>query len=236
MQERHINFHSQILNRNIDLLVSGHYGYPMLMFPTSMGTFYQNKDMGLLDVVGGYVAAGKIKLYNVGSIDFDTFYAKHLNASDRIYNYNLYVWFLKNELIPAIQRECGVHRIGVAGCSFGGYHAANLAFRFPDLFDNMFSMSGAFNIKSFMGNYYDDNVYHNNPVDFMNNVEGWKFNHINIVLGTSEWDICRKDNLEMSQLLNAKGINHWYDQKGWAAHDWPLWKQMFGDYISKLNF
>lgn len=233
MQERHVKFYSHILNRDIDLLVHGHYGYPILMFPTSMGNYYQNKDMGLLDSVRGSVEAGKVKLYNVGSIDFDSFYAKHLNAAGRIYNYNLYVWFLKNELIPAIQRECSMHRIGVAGCSFGGYHAANLAFRFPDLFDNMFSMSGAFNIKSFMGGHYDDNVYHNNPVDFMNNVEGWRFNHMNIVLGTSEWDICRKDNVGMSQLLLSKGIKHWYDEKKWAQHDWPVWKQMFAEYISK---
>ena len=39
------------------------------------------------------------------------------------------------------------------------------------------SMSGAFDIKSFMHGYYDNNVYFNNPVDFvpgLNHPELWK--------------------------------------------------------------
>ncbi len=234
MQEKHIKFYSHIMSRDIDLLVSGHWGYPILMFPTSMGNFLQNKDFGLPDTVGDLVDAGKIKLYNIDSIDFQSFYAKDLPAHTKIYNYNLYTQFLKDELVPAIQRECGVHRIGVAGCSFGGYHCSNFAFKNPDLVAHLFSMSGAFSIKSFMKGHYDDNVYFNEPMDFMNHAESWKFNHMNIVLGTSDWDICREDNLNMSRLLANKGINHWYDEKRWASHDWPLWKTMFSEYVRKM--
>ena len=37
----------------------------------------------------------------------------------------------------------------------------------PIMVSHMFSMSGAFRINSFMDGYYDDNVYFNNPVDFL---------------------------------------------------------------------
>jgi esterase/lipase superfamily enzyme len=235
MQEKHLKYYSNILGRDIDLLISGHYGYPILMFPTSMGNYLQNKDFGLNDAVGHLVDDGKIKLYNVDSIDFQSFYAKDLSPHDKIYNYELYTRFLKDELVPAIQKECGVHRIAVAGASFGGFHAANFAFKNPDLVAYMFSMGGAFNINSFMKGYHDDNVYFNNPVAFMQNAESWKFNHMSIVLGTSDWDICRKDNVEMSQLLASKNINHWYDEKKWANHDWPIWRQMFAEYVGKIQ-
>jgi esterase/lipase superfamily enzyme len=204
------------------------------MFPTSMGGYLQNKEFGLLDTVDDLVDAGKIKLYNVETIDFQSFYAKDLPAQAKIYNYNLYTQFLKEELVPAIQIECGVHRIAVAGCSFGGYHCTNFAFKNPDLVAHLFSMSGAFSIKSFIKNHYDDNVYFNEPMDFMNHVESWKFKHMNIVLGTSDGDICREDNLQMSILLSNKGINHIYDEKRWASHDWPLWKIMFSEYVRKI--
>jgi len=204
------------------------------MFPTSMGGYLQNKEFGLLDTVDDLVDAGKIKLYNVETIDFQSFYAKDLPAQAKIYNYNLYTKFLKEELVPAIQIECGVHRIAVAGCSFGGYHCTNFAFKNPDLVAHLFSMSGAFSIKSFMKSHYDDNVYFNEPMDFMNHVESWKFKHMNIVLGTSDGDICREDNLQMSILLSNKGINHIYDEKRWASHDWPLWKIMFSEYVRKI--
>ena len=40
-------------------------------------------------------------------------------------------------------------KVAVAGCSFGGYHAANFAFRHPGYVSHIFSMGGAFNIKNF---------------------------------------------------------------------------------------
>jgi esterase/lipase superfamily enzyme len=235
MYENHIKFYSHILGRDIDVLINGHWGYPILMFPTSMGNYLQNKDFGLNHSVANWVNEGKIKLYNVDSIDFQSFYAKDLSPAIKIYNYNLYTRFLKEEFVPYLQRECNVHRIAVAGCSFGGYHCTNFALKYPDVVAYCFSMSGSFNIKSFMGSYYDDNVYYNNPIDFMQNAESWKYNHMNIVLGTSDWDICRQDNIAMSRLLANKGIEHWYDEKKWASHDWPLWNMAFPEYVSKMD-
>ena len=95
-------------------------------------------------------------------------------------------------------------------------------------------MSGAFDIKSFMKGYFDDNVYFNNPIDYMQNQDSWKYNHMKIVLGTSDWDICKGDNINMSRILAARGIDHWYDEKKWASHDWPLWRMMFPEYIGKM--
>ena len=57
---------------------------------------------------------------------------------------------------------------------------------------------------------------------------------MNIVLGTSEWDICLAANEHMSHLLNQKGVNHWFDKRGWKEHDWPLWKEMFPHYLSLI--
>lgn len=235
MQETKIDFYSHHLGRSLEVVISGHWGFPILMFPTSMGNVYQNRDFGLLHTIENEINSGKYKVFNVETIDFQSFYGKELAPSVKIYNYNQYSKFLKNELLPFIQRTCNVHRIGVAGCSFGAYHAANFAFKNPDSIDFVLAMSGAYSIKSFMNGYYDDNVYFNNPVDYLQNAESWQFNHMNIVLGTSDWDICRKDTIELSSILANKGINHWYDERKWANHDWPLWNSMFPDYLSKVK-
>ncbi|MDP5139337.1 MAG: alpha/beta hydrolase-fold protein [Spirosomaceae bacterium] len=234
MQENHVSFYSHILGRNIDVVVSGHYGKPLLLFPTSMGNAYQNKDFGLLDTIREKINHGELKVYNVDCIDFQSFYSKELPPNIKIYNYSLYQRFLKDELLPWIQRECNVDRIAVGGCSFGAFHAATFAFKYPDAVYSLICMSGAYNIKNFMKGYFDDHVYYNNPVDFMPNAESWKYNHMKIVLGTSDWDICRKDNIEMSQLLASKGINHWYDEQKWAEHDWKLWNRVFPYYLDKM--
>lgn len=234
MKEEYINFYSHILGRPIELLVTGHWGYPLLMFPTSMGNAFQNRDSGLLNSISSLINEGKIKTYNIGSIDFETFYGKHLPAHIKIKNYEKYTQFIKEELIPQIQKEASVHRIGLAGCSFGAYHAVNFAFKYPNLADFVIGLSGAYDITTFMKGHYDDNVYFNNPIDFMKNAETRKYNHLKIILGTSDWDICREDTLKFSHVLSNKKINHWCDEKKWSKHDWPLWNMAFPEYISEV--
>ena len=125
----HIPYYSNILGRNINVEVTGHWGHPILMFPSSGGQYTQNSEFGLVGSVMHLVEAGLVKLYNVETIDMLSFYNDHMNSEVKIHNYELYMQFIKNEMIPYIQSECNTHRIGVAGVSFGGFHAANTAFR-----------------------------------------------------------------------------------------------------------
>ena len=65
MQERHIHFYSHIIGKSLDLFVTGHWGHPILMFPTSMGNAHQNRDMGLLGSISNFINEGKVKTYNI---------------------------------------------------------------------------------------------------------------------------------------------------------------------------
>ena len=218
----------------MEMLVYGNWGYPVVLFPTTMGHYYEYKDFGLIETARGLIESGRIKLYCIQSIDADSWYARHLHPGTRVWNYELYDRFLHQELVPGIQRECSVQKIGMGGVSFGGYHALNFTFRHPEQVGHLITMSGAYNIKSFMGGYYDDNVYFNNPVDFLPNAHNDEFYHINIVLGTTEYDICKDANLQMSDILNRKGIRHWLDVSPWGDHDWPIWKDQFPKYLSRI--
>lgn len=227
----HIQYYSNTLNRNINLEVTGHWGHPILMFPSSGGQFTQNTDFGLVGSVMNFIDEGKVKIYNVETIDMMSFYDDYMDSGTKIHNYELYMQFLKNELIPYIQKECNTHRIGVSGVSFGGFHAANTAFRFPDLISHYIGMSAAFNIRSMAPQSDDMRIYYNCPDEYMLHEEGWKYDHMQIVLGTSDWDICLDKNRNMSAILKGKGIAHWYDEKKWMDHDWPLWKMMLPEYL-----
>ena len=234
MEERHIKFYSKHLDKEIEMLVFGNWGYPIVVFPSTLGRYYQVKDFGLIDSVKELVDSGKFKIFCVDTIDSDSWYARHLHPSQRVQNYIQYDKFLLHELVPQIQEECNVDKIGVAGCSFGGFHAASFAFKHPDKVAYLMSMSGAFDMKTFMDGYFDDNFYFNNPVDFMANEQGWRYGHMKIVLGTSEWDICLNSNVQMSGILSRIGVDHWLNIWGWEKHDWPLWNKMFPTYLSRL--
>lgn len=234
-KEEFFQWYSPNLSMDMKMLVFGHSGYPVVLFPTTMGRFYENKDRGLIDSAKWFLENGMIQIFCPDSINDLSWYNKQIHPAQRAANHNWYDQMIVEEIVDKIRFNTPSHKVAVAGPSFGGYHAANFAFRHPERVSHMMSMSGAFDIKSFVNGYYDNNVYFNNPVDFvpgLNNPEIWK---IQITLGTSEWDILKKDNEDFSQLLHQKGINHWLDMRGWIKHDWPLWLEMFPHYLGNMG-
>lgn len=230
-QIAHTDFYSHILGMSIKIEVTGHFGHPVIMFPTSQGSYTQNYDFHLNDSISHYTDSGVLKLFNLQTIDNLSFYDKNISAFNRIRNYELYIQFLVQEYIPFIQATHNTHRVAIAGASFGGYHAANFGFRFPDLISHLFCMSGAFSIRNFMENENTDLIYFNCPDEFVQHDEAWKYDHMKIVLSTSDQDICLEPTRNMAKILDAKGISYWYDESKWISHDWPLWRMVFPRYI-----
>ncbi len=111
---------------------------------------------------------------------------------------------LYDELAPRAMHETGVKKIATAGCSFGGYHAVNFGLKHPDKTAHILSMSGAFDIKQFVDDFYNDDVFYNNPVDFLPASDRWELWQMNIILGTAEHDICLADNRRMSNIMAQK--------------------------------
>jgi len=234
LREEFNTWHSPALGREFKMLVFGHAGYPVILFPTSQGSYYQNKDQGLIETARWFLENGKVKIYCPDSIDALSWYNKDISPAERAWQHTRYDQLLLEEIVPRMRQETGHSRIATAGCSFGGYHAANFAFRHPGIAAFCFSMSGIFDIRDFVDGYYDDNVYFNDPVDFIpgaHDPDLWK---MGIVLGTAEWDSCRSQNELMSGLLAAKNIGHWLDIRPNRSHDWPVWREMFPHYLSML--
>ena len=61
-REYHI-WHSPSLNRNMELLVFGHGGSRVLVFPTSMGRYYEWEDRGMMDALGEHIERGWIQVF-----------------------------------------------------------------------------------------------------------------------------------------------------------------------------
>ena len=234
MREELHKWYSPSLSKDIETLVFGHSGTPVILFPTSMGRYYENKDFKLIDSVQNFINEGKIKIYCPDSIDSLSWYNKNIHPAERVRNHIWYDKFLLEELLPLAKGETGRDKVVMAGCSFGGYHAANFAFRHPWAVSHLFSMSGAFDIRSQLDGFYNDDVYFNNPIDYLPNNINPELWQLKIVLGTSDRDICRADNENLSSILHQKGIQHWLDIRPNADHDWPIWRDMFPEYIYQI--
>ncbi len=233
--EHYHKWYSPRLGREIEVLAFGMRGYPVILFPTSMGHYYENKDFKLIDSVNWFLDEGLVKIYCVDGIDEVSWYNKNIHPADRARNHDWYDQMLYHELVPLAQRETGVGRVATAGCSFGGYHATNFAFKHPDVVKYVFNMGAAFDIRDQVDGHYDDHVYFNNPMDFIPNAQSDFFWDMFVVLGTGTRDMCWNANERMAEILRNKGINHWLDVRPDAEHDWPVWKQMFPHYLSLIR-
>ena len=234
MREEYFKWFSPNLGMDIEMLVHGHRGYPVIIFPSTMGRYFESKDFGLIESARWFIDRGFMQIFAIDSIDKHSWYNKQVHPAQKVQNHIWYDKMVLEEIVPKIRWNTESGKVAVAGASFGGFHAANFAFRHPEVVSHLFSMSGAFDIKSFMNGHYDNNVYFNNPIDYLpglNHPDLWK---MNIVLGTSEWDICLAANQHLSGILSQKGVNHWLDLRGWQEHDWPLWKEMFPHYLSLI--
>jgi esterase/lipase superfamily enzyme len=235
MYEHYHRWYSPSLSRDIEVLAFGNRGYPVILFPTSMGHYYENKDFKLLDSVSWFVDEGLVKIYCPDGIDEMSWYNKGIHPAQRVMNHIWYDQFLLTELVPLAQRETGVGRVATAGCSFGGYHATNFAFKHPEVAKYVFSMGGAFDIRDQLDGYYDDNVYFNNPPDFIPQAHHSLFGDMFVVLGTGTNDMCWDANEKMAAIFRNKGIPHWLDVRHGAPHDWPAWREMFPHYLSLIR-
>lgn len=213
------------------MLVFGHAGQPVIVFPTSMGRFFDYEERGMVEALRPALDTGAIELYCADSVDSESWYNEAVHPSVRAARHTQYDRYVESELLPLIRSRNPAPRVSVTGCSFGGYHSMTFALRYPWAVNAAVSMGGAFDIHRFVDGHYDDNCYFNCPPDFLPGLEDRRYldayRAMRIVLATGENDICLGENLRLSEILNRKQVPHHLDVwRGGAGHDWPWWRDM----------
>ncbi|MEW6653016.1 MAG: esterase, partial [Bacteroidota bacterium] len=82
MKEQYHTWYTQYLSRDFEMLVFGHTGFPVILFPTSKGKYYENKDNGLIDSAAHLIENGKIKIYCPDGIDAMSWYNYIIHPAD----------------------------------------------------------------------------------------------------------------------------------------------------------
>ena len=231
MNREYHKWYSNALRRDMELLVFGHDGIPLLVFPTSMGRFFDYESRGMIQALQNKYEHGQLQAFCVDSVDAESWYNKAVPPRERAHRHTEYDRYLFDEIVPFIRSRNRSDLLIATGCSFGGYHAVNFALRHPDVVTGAVSMGAAFDIHQFLDGYYDDNCYYNCPPDFLPNLtDPWyldRYRRQKLVLATGETDICLDENIRLSGIMNAKEIPHWLDVWGdGAGHDWHWWQQM----------
>ncbi|MDR7481590.1 MAG: esterase [Armatimonadota bacterium] len=234
MNREYHHWVSAALGRSMETLVFGHAGAPVLVFPTTMGRFYQYEDFGMVAALAAKIDAGLLQLFCPDSVDAESWYNRAVPPRQRVLRHLDYERYILTEYLPFIRRR-NPGPLLVTGTSFGAYHAANLTFRHPHLVTKLVALSGRYDIKGFLDGYYDDDVYFNCPVDYLPNLADETYlaplRRMEIVLVTGEHDLARQSTQYVADVLTAKGVPVrcvvWWDY----THDWPLWREAIPHYL-----
>ena len=219
----------------MELLIFGHGGARVLVFPTSLGRFFDWEDRGMMVAMREHLEKGWIQMICVDSVDGESWYNKQIPPAQRALRHLQYDRYLLTEVLPLTAERNPNPFIITTGASFGAYHAVNFALRYPHLVGRAIGMSGYYDITRWTGGYSDDNVYYNNPQDFIVNeyeparLEALRL--IDVIIAIGQDDSALENNKHLSSVLWSKDI--WHALRIWDgfAHDWPIWQQMLPLYI-----
>jgi esterase/lipase superfamily enzyme len=95
------------------------------------------------------------------------------------------------------------------------------------------AISGSYDIRSYLEGYYDDNVFFNNPVEYLSGMNDDHFlpilrkaDAIYIMSGKGSYEAPERSQ-QLADILESKGIPHTLDLWGPDVnHDWPWWRKM----------
>jgi esterase/lipase superfamily enzyme len=245
MKGRHTSLWSPAIGAEGRVIAYGHWGRPLLAFPSQEGPAWQYEERGMVDAVGDLIEAGRVKVYAVDSFDSGSWYRHDVPLEERAQLHGLYEDWIVNQVVPFIRDDSGgTTEIAVTGVSFGAYHAANFALRHADLFPLAICQSGVYDVSVVAGGGRGDAVYFQNPADYVAHLGGdylgWLRGQVNLLLiaGQGQWEDTTgalDSTRRFSQQLSEKRIRHELDVWGHdVAHDWPAWRAQIAHHLPRF--
>jgi esterase/lipase superfamily enzyme len=243
MKTDYFHWYSEHLDQEMELKSYGHAGKPALVFPAQGGRFYEFEDFGMTTATEAFIADGQIQFFTVDSVDNQSWANWEVHPEERARRHEQYDRYICEEVIPFIHEQTGSEqRLLTTGVSMGGYHSGNFFFRHPDLFDTLVALSGLFQLRMFVGDYCDDNVYFNSPLLYLPKLTDpdildlYRSSDIIICVGQGAWEeLMQADARAMQTLLDEHNVPAWVDFWGYDVnHDWPWWRKQLPYFLGHL--
>jgi esterase/lipase superfamily enzyme len=234
-------WYSERMQHSIGLARWGHYGTPVLVFPTAGGDAEEIERNGLVDACRPFVDAGRVKLYSCDSVAGYAMVAKAGPPEYRMWLFNQFHDCVVNEVVPAIRADLGGGEtpIVVTGASIGAFNAVAVLCRYPHVFGTAIGMSGTYQLQRFFDGQFSEDLYFASPTAFVPGLDGDHLDAVRrrfVVLASGEgaWENVG-ESWALADVLGAKGIPNRVDAWGpeWE-HDWATWRRMLPQYLDEF--
>jgi len=240
MKRAYQKWFSTILKKEIELLVFGHGGQPVIFFPTRTARFYDYENWGIIEALSPKIRNGQLQIFCVDSNDIESFYS-NTHPAEKIKRHLQYEQYILQELIPFIRTK-NSNPLVAAGCSLGGYHAVNIAFRHPAIFNKVVGMSARYDLTlsdikfpDLLNGYFDENIYFNMPSMFVPNITDeqtlQQLRQMETVIVIGKEDPFLQNNERLTSALGTKEVGHNFYVWNEEAHRPKYWRQMVNLYL-----
>jgi esterase/lipase superfamily enzyme len=229
------------LEREVDVVRWGESGTPVLAFPTAGGDAEEIERFHLVDACGELLAAGRVKLYSLDSINGRALLTHEGTTGHRAWLQRQFLEFVRHEVVPAVRADCHDPDVEVVttGSSIGAFNALACVCLYPDVFRGAICMSGTYDLRRFYDGEVGEDFYESSPLHFVPSLEGERLEALRkrfVVLASGEGpneDI--GESWAVARVLGDKGIPNRVDS--WGAdvpHDWATWRAMLPGYLDDL--
>ncbi|MDC0722222.1 alpha/beta hydrolase-fold protein [Nannocystis bainbridge] len=244
MHSRHLMLESPAMGRKVHLWCYGHFGPPVIVFPSAAGFAHEWDRHGMFEVLGPLVRAGKVKFYCPESNVSQVWTDKESSIAARMEKHRAYESFILDTLVPFIREDCNwpTAPMTAVGCSLGGTYAALFALKYPETFRQVLCMSGRYLTTELTGKHNDAELYFNNPLAFVPGLRGEHLErlrrntHLTLVCGRGAYEEgCIEETIALGQLLREKDIPSVTDIWGRESrHEWDWWQRQVAVHLPRL--
>jgi esterase/lipase superfamily enzyme len=247
MHVEHHYWNSSHLGRDMALTVYGHWGQPVVVFPSSRGRYFDYEGMGMIGAIADFIDRGRVKLFCIDSVDADTWYDFAAAPSVRNARHNAYDRYVVDEVVPFVRSHCRQpdERIMTNGCSMGAFHAVNFFLRHPDRFAGCIALSGLYRLDRTEFGLTAENmvdVYFNSPIHYLAQMsdpwylDRYRDSTIVVCTGQGAWEAeAVADTRSLAAIFQSRDIPAWVDFWGYDVnHDWPWWFRQMRYFLDRL--
>lgn len=235
-------WYSPRLECDFNLARWGHYGTPVLLFPTAGGDAEEVERFHLIGALWPLIEAGRIKVFSCDSIAGRVWTDDGQSPAIRARIQNLYDACIRHEVVPAIRTDCRDDAIDIvaAGASIGAFNAVASLCRHPDVFRAAIGMSGTYNLEKWLNGQFFEEFYYSSPVHYLPGLENGaqltalRHRFVLLAFGQGRWEE-PEESWQLANILGNKGIPNRVDPWGreWD-HDWATWRRMLPQYLSDV--
>ena len=217
----------------------GHFGTPVLLFPTAGGDAEEVERFHLVGALADAIDKGRIKVFSVDGIAARAWLRGTHPPEHCVRVQSLYDAYLDAEVVPLIRRDCQSDTIEIvaAGAALGAYNAVSALCRLPSVFRVAIALSGIFDLSKYLVSGFAPALAAVSPLHSLRHLpEGPAGDAVRrrlAVLATGEGDYEQPaESQRMSAALGAARVTNKFENWGRNfAHGWNTWREMLPRYV-----